>query len=90
MATAFKIVRGSEMPEGIGRPGRLTKYPFKDMEVGDAFDVSRTAGKTSRGDDRAQLLVASSANQWAKRHNPSWKFGTRIIDDSTVRIWRVA
>lgn len=55
------------------------KYPFREMSVGDSFEVPLPEGNGCR----------TVAYTFAERQTPSWKFETRLNDDRTaVRIWR--
>ena len=64
-------------------------YNFGGMEVGDSFTAPRDMGSRGRADSR-RASISSAAIQYAKRSNPAAKFTTRIIDDDTVRCWRIA
>lgn len=74
----------------IRRGSRPIKYPFAQMAVGQAFDVPRCGKRDSDHGCLTQRNVSSCANQWRKRHNPSAKFTVRVIDEHTVRCWRIA
>lgn len=69
-----KIIKGTV-------PGRRQlKYPFRDMEVGDAFDAPYTNWNS----------VQSNARAFGRGYVPVRTFTTRKIDSDTVRIWRVS
>jgi hypothetical protein len=78
------------IPPFARRGGRPVKYDFAGMDVGRHFDVPRCGQKTNGGSCRTQNRVNSCALQWAKKHNPTARFTVRIIDDHTVRCWRIA
>jgi hypothetical protein len=80
----YKIIKNSPP---LARRG---KYPFAEMEVGDAFDTPRDMGKNARGSDMRQQSVANTANYWVKHHNPTAKFRTQLFDADTVRCRREA
>lgn len=74
----YKIENGVPVP--IATVGRLGKYPFKAMNVGDSFSGAI--------DDATQ--VSNAANNWRRRH-PGWRSTTRTNkQDGTFRIWRTA
>ena len=56
---------------------RESKYPFRDMEVGDSFAVEPTKN----------LAIRSAITNFQKR-NPDVKFVTRRGPDGEIRIWR--
>ena len=78
------------VPACVRTGGRHAVYPFAQMQVGDSFDAPRDRGDKPNGDDRRRDIISSCANGWAKKHNPTAKFTTRLIDEKTVRCWRVA
>lgn len=84
----FQIAKGVPLPARRGG-GMPAVYPFSEMEVGDSFDAPRDMGTRGAGDVR-QNTVSSCARVFAKRHNPAAKFTVRLVDDNTVRCWRVA
>ena len=55
-------------------PGRKTKYPFREMEIGDCID----------GD----LTTALAATAFALK-NKEYKFMRRNIGDNLYRVWRI-
>lgn len=80
----YKIVKNKKLPAHAKGTGRPVKYPFSEMEVGDAFEVTDASG------DRAtRNVLLSCARAYVKRHAPSSKFATRIVD-GRVWVWRVA
>jgi hypothetical protein len=72
----MKIEKGVPMPHGV-TADQGSKYPFKDMGVGDSVFVQ---GQNSQG------LVAVAARNYGFHHG--WKFSCRT-DENGVRIWRV-
>lgn len=62
-------------PLSTGRP-RI--YPFDIMDVGDSFAVPM----------KKKNAVATTANRYGKNNN--MKFTTRVMDNGTIRVWRVA
>lgn len=56
-----------------------SKFPFKDMEVGDSFKVPKSK--------RSGALA--SACGYGARQEPEQKFTSKIVDDRNVRIWRI-
>lgn len=69
---------------------RRAIYPLHEMEVGQAFDAPRDMGLTSSNTDRRAHAVSCAIYMFRRRRNPSAHFTTRLIDDQTVRCWRVA
>lgn len=65
------------------------QYPFDDMAVGDHFDRPRDRGMVN-GSDRRQKSIMAAAKAWRKRRGSDAQFTTRLIDDNTVRCWRVS
>lgn len=72
----FVIEKNIHMPPALYPPRRngFSKYPFKDMVVGDSI-LTPKAGPVT-------------AHKLAKKMG--WEFQVRKISDTTVRIWRVA
>ena len=89
MTDQFEIKRGAPIPPPKAGPGARVPYPFDKMEVGDCFDAARI-GRKGKGNDITQTRISAAANAWAKINSPTAKFTTRIIDDKTVRCWRIA
>lgn len=71
----FKIIKNAPPPP-CGP--RRTRYPFDEMEVGDAFDVPLKSG------DR----IRAAASAWGKDHGK--KLTVSKIDAETFRVWRIA
>lgn len=72
----FEIEKKVPVPP-TDRPGRPSKYPFREMVPGDSFFV---AGQTVREG------ASSAARVFA--HRSGRKFRTRTVEGG-VRIWRV-
>jgi hypothetical protein len=58
-------------------PRQHTRYPFRDMSVGDSFIV----------DDATRANVANAAVAYGRRHN--CKFTVRQAGNGAYRCWRV-
>lgn len=71
----FQIIKNAPDAPIKGQRG---KYPFGQLEVGDAFDAPLS--------DRAS--ISACAPVFGKRHG--MKFATRKVSDDTVRTFRVA
>lgn len=56
-----------------------SKYPFRDMEVGDSFLVELTK----------RPGCMSTASSFAAGQDPCWKFISRATSEDTARVWRV-
>ena len=80
----FEIIKNAPPPIGG------SKYPFRLLEVNDAFDAPRDKGKTKSGSDKRQNYISNAAVYWAKRYNPTAKFTVRLHDEHTVRCHRIA
>lgn len=59
--------------------GNASKYPWRKMEVGDSFVMSKSVQGAS-----------SRATQAAKAIGNGVKFACRSLSESETRIWRVA
>ena len=70
--------------------GRKQLYPFDQLEVGHAILAPRDMGRSLNNDDRRIKAIRSAALTWAKNHDPSRRFMTRVIDANTVACWRIA
>jgi len=57
-------------------------YPFKDMEIGDSFLVTKC-------DRKKYMAVSSALNFYIKQSNPTWKFSIRKVDTLSIRVWRI-
>lgn len=74
----FKIEKGVSLPptRGQGTGGAPSKYPFKEMEVGDSFAAPLSERRR----------VASAASAHKRRHGG--QFTARTLEDE-VRVWRI-
>lgn len=76
-----------KVEKNIGLPSktRKTKYPWRDMEVGDSFLWPRPF---STGE---QTKAVGTANSFCKRSPDckDWKFSCRKTDDDKIRIFRI-
>ena len=66
-------------------PEKQSKYPWREMEVGDSFFVEAT----DHDKGRLQKDLFNSSGYYARRNNAKAKFTTRQMDDG-VRVWRIA
>jgi hypothetical protein len=95
-APKFQIIKNAPLPErGSGSSDRAAfgtfgGYPFAEMKIGDAFDAPRDMGRTRKGADGRQAHVSKHASTYSSFRDKSFKCATRIIDDNTVRVWRIA
>lgn len=55
-----------------------SKWPFKDMQVGDSFAVPEGVGRTT---------VSIAALRYGRKHGG--KFTVRLMPDRSFRCWRV-
>lgn len=74
----FKIEKEVKIPKKIHH-GRVSKYPWPDMEVGDSFFAAV----------RTSSALLSSASQWADKNNLKRKFTVRK-EGKHFRIWRIS
>lgn len=81
---AYEIVKDKPLPPRVKVGGRPTKYPFAEMEVGDAFCVP---GGENIG--VCQARVCTTAKQYVQNSAPDKKFTTRRLDGN-VWVWRTA
>lgn len=76
----LKIEKGVPLPT---RPAkRNTRWPWRDMEVGDSVLVENTEADP-------QLIYAARNSAHAYAANSTFKFRTSQIGKSQMRIWRV-
>ena len=73
----FKIEKEIPIPKKIGGNGRLSKYPYKDMDIGDSFFVEKQGVRGK---------AVQSGYHFARKHGK--KFTARPVEGG-VRIWRV-
>ena len=74
-----------QIEKGVPAPIRATrksKYPFRDMVVGDSFFVNEREDVK-----RTQQKLSAAAIMFCKK-NPTYKFKTQAFH-SGVRIWRI-
>ena len=74
-----KIDKDFPIPEMHG--GRWSKWPWRDMKIGDSFFMP---GKT---------IIKASREAWAAHHRINMKFACRTVTENGVkgvRIWRVS
>lgn len=83
----YEIIKGAPVPR---KGNKKAVYPFSEMEIGDAFDAPRKGPSVQGSWDKTQNIISSCARGYAKRHNPTAKFTVRILDENTVRCWRIA
>lgn len=74
----FKVESGIPLPEGNGG-GRLPKYPWTEMNVGDSFPVPESQRKTVKS--------AATAYCNSRKH---LRFTVRKDANGDYRCWRVA
>ncbi len=73
----FKIDKKIPLPDHY-KTGKVSKYPFPEMKVGDSFFVP---GKST--------AVKAAAFNWSKRNKEGkWKFCSSARDGG-MRIWRL-
>lgn len=88
----FEIEKGVPLPDRrAGGPKGKSKYPWASMQVGDSFTAA-SRGPTKTGmQNKTQNSLSASARHWALNSgNRTFRVSTRIIDENTVRCWRVA
>ena len=90
----YKIIKNAPPIPKRETRGSKAKYPFNDMEVGDAFDVPADP-KDEAGDNRHPVqskvsASASSKNATNRRAGRPGLFRVRYLrDEGVVRVWRV-
>lgn len=74
------------MPLSI-KTGRRAKYPFSDMQVGDAFDV-----EIEEDINQTKRAVYGAAYGYRKKNNPSFAFvvGASPDAENYIRLIRTA
>ena len=80
----IKIEKNIPIPEGRGR-GRVSKYPFTKMEVGDSFAIK---AENPNATERLRQRLYSAFRQFILRGELKWIFVTKILDNE-VRVWRI-
>lgn len=83
----FTIIKNAPIPaKDTGPKNRISKYPFAEMELGDAFDVPLEAKKTIAA---IRGRISNAAATFCKK-NVGFKFTTRKMPDGCIRVWRIA
>lgn len=68
----------------IRHRGRVCKYPWADMKVGDSFAAEAVGpNATSR-----TYYYRALAQSWAKRNSPDAEF-VSAVHNNTIRVWRL-
>jgi len=81
----FEIEKG--VPVAPPRIGRMPKYPFANMEVGDSFAVPMMGVPDLYGGDRSTGLLRTAASHHGRRHG--MKLLVRADSANNVtRCWR--
>lgn len=79
----FKLESGVPIPKVSRVTKGSTKYPFESMNVGDSFAVPMKDASVETVLNR----VRAATFRYAKDYGG--KFTVRVMDDETVRIWRI-
>jgi hypothetical protein len=76
-----------QIDKGVPIPPRQSpsKYPLRQMEVGDSFEVKFDPEEPYV---RAKLRMGASLQRYRTLHG--WKFTTRKTGPDTIRVWRSA
>ncbi len=84
----FTVKVGSPTKSNRGAPKKY-KFPFADMNPGTYFDVpsDHPAATKRRYDKLVNTPVQSAAYSYAAKNKV--KFSTKIMEDGSVRIWRI-
>lgn len=70
---------------GFRAIGAALRYPFKDMNAGESFEM-----KTPKTEIRKAVSRASAACvSYVKKNNKSAKFTVRRTGPDTLRVWRI-
>lgn len=77
----MEIEKGIPLPEPFRTKKGESKYPVKDMTVGDSFVIPKDGHKS-------WAFVFNLITKAQKDHGI--KLTTRLVDDDTRRIWRIA
>ena len=75
---SYKIEKDIPLQKQI----RFTKYPFREMEVGDSFIISDNYSRYE------MTLKSNAARNWANMSGLDYKFALRRTEDGKIRIWR--
>jgi hypothetical protein len=65
--------------------GSNFRYPFKDMFVGESFEVTINESNARR----VVCNISSACSYFIKRNNSTSKFTVRRTSETTVRCWRI-
>lgn len=97
MASAsIQIIRNAPPPPDRVTTGRKSKYPFRDLDVGDAFDVPCTRPATDKFRYPDYNGVTAACSFYNSKRSPlaGRRFKARLLDSEDgakfVRVWRVA
>jgi hypothetical protein len=85
----IEIETNVPMPADLELTASLTPAVFERLEIGHSFAVDR-CGSRPDGIDRAYIIVQIESYNWGNNIQPRRRFETRIVDENTVRCWRVS
>lgn len=74
------LLSALQIDPDVPMPKSKTRYPFKEMEVGDSIFFAELSRATS---------ARVSAAQFTQKHEPTWKFTLKRVDGGW-RLWRAA
>ena len=77
----YKIEEGIKCVSPKSGKGRPSKYPWREMRIGDSFFIPNK-------DVTSDSMAFSAPSNFSLR-NPEYKFAVRRIEDG-YRIWRIA
>lgn len=84
----FKIESDVPMPAVMGAGGRLAKYPFGNMAVGESFLIPPDDEGFFTKPSGARMHRAQQAmGHWRAK---GMRFSARTQPDGSMRIWRAA
>ena len=75
----YKIEKGIKME----RPKTCSKYPFRDMSVGDSIIVSKIYSRD------AMTKYSNASRNFGKKQTPIMKFSLRKVEGGAIRLWRI-
>lgn len=81
----IKIDKGIPIPAPQAPRTKPPKFPIAELGVGDSFAVEAEDGKTIRV--RTNLRMAMY--RYMRGEGAKKKFTIRVVDEKTVRIWRI-
>ena len=64
--------------------GKKSKYPFKEMEVGDSFECGEYSPKLMRRISATMRMFSKQTKGFEK-----YKFTVKRINDNKIRVWRI-